>query len=35
MTHTELINALFPDGPPADYEAHALVLDAAVQEALI
>ena len=27
MTHAELIQALFPDGPPADYKAHALILD--------
>jgi hypothetical protein len=26
MTHEDLINALFPSGPPADYKAHALVL---------
>ena len=26
MTHADLINALFPDGPPADYKAHALLL---------
>lgn len=26
MTHADLINALFPDGPPADYKAYALLL---------
>ena len=26
MTHADLINALFPDGEPADYKAHALLL---------
>ena len=26
MTHADLINALFPDGAPADYKAHALLL---------
>ena len=26
MTHADMIAALFPDGPPADYKAHALLL---------
>lgn len=26
MTHADLINALFPDGPPSDYKDHALLL---------
>ena len=26
MTHADLINALFPDGPPTDYKAYALIL---------
>ena len=26
MTHADLIKALFPDGPPADYKAYALLL---------
>ena len=34
MTHADLINALFPDGPPADYKAHALLLDASAVQAM-
>ena len=33
MTHDQLIAALFPNGPPENYAAHALLLDhAAVQD---
>ena len=34
MTHEQLIAALFPDSPPADYKAHALLLDAAAVQAM-
>ena len=34
MTHADLINALFPDGPPSDYKAYALLLDAAAVQAM-
>ena len=34
MTHAQLIDALFPDGPPADYIAHALILDASAVQAM-
>ena len=34
MTHDQLITALFPGGPPADYKAHALILDAAAVQAM-
>ena len=34
MTHAQLIAALFPDGPPADYSAHALILDTAAVQAI-
>ena len=34
MTHADMIAALFPGGPPADYKAHALILDAAAVQAM-
>ena len=34
MTHAQLIGALFPDGPPSDYKAHALILDLAAVQAM-
>ena len=34
MTHGELVAALFPNGEPADYKSHALILDAAAVQAM-
>ena len=34
MTHADLIAALFPDGPPSDYKAHALLLDQTAVQAM-
>ena len=34
MTHADLINALFPDAPPADYKAHALIIPLATVQAM-
>jgi hypothetical protein len=34
MTHAELINALFPQGAPSDYKAHALLLPLETVEAM-
>ena len=34
MTHADLINALFPDGEPADYKANALLLDLVAVQAM-
>ena len=34
MTHADLIAALFPDGPPADFKAHALLLDQTAVQAM-
>ena len=34
MTHAQLIAALFPDGPPANYAAHALLLDQTAVQAM-
>ena len=34
MTHAELVAALFPEGAPADYKNHALILDAAAVQAM-
>ena len=34
MTHAQLIAALFPDGPPANYTAHALLLDQTAVQAM-
>ena len=34
MTHAELVAALFPEGAPADYKSHALILDAAAVQAM-
>ena len=34
MTHAQLIDALFPDGPPSNYKAHALLLDLAAVQAM-
>ena len=34
MTHADLINALFPDGEPANYKAHALLLDLTAVQAM-
>ena len=33
MTHAQLIAALFPDGKPADYKAHALLLGQTAMQA--
>ena len=34
MTHAELVAALFPNGEPADYKNHALILDLAAVQAM-
>ena len=34
MTHAELVAALFPNGEPADYKSHALILDLAAAQAM-
>ena len=34
MTHADLIAALFPDGPPADYKAHALIMPLTAVQAM-
>ena len=34
MTHAELVAALFPNGEPADYKNHALILDSAAVQAM-
>ena len=34
MTHDELVAALFPAGAPADYKAHALILDTTAVQAI-